>query len=179
VALGDRTRLVGVELQLSLRLIIEEDSMVAELRKTNKMLYEMDYNLWVLETVQKLQNRELDDLDWENLIEEVLGLSRSDKRKLESLLMRLIEHLLKLGYWEKEKEKNRGHWEREITNFRKQIKKELRASPSLKRYLLEIYLESYQDGRDLAARRSQLPLSMFPEQPMATLEQVLHEDWLP
>ena len=104
--------------------------MVSELRKTNKTLYDTDYNLWVLETVQKLQVRDLDDLDWENLIEEVLGLSRSDKRKLESLLMRLIEHLLKLGYWEKEKDKNRGHWEREITNFRKQIKKELRASPS-------------------------------------------------
>ena len=153
--------------------------MVAELRKTNKTLYDTDYNLWVLETVQKLQVRDLDDLDWENLIEEVLGLSRSDKRKLESLLMRLIEHLLKLGYWEKEKDKNRGHWEREITNFRKQIKKELRASPSLKRYLSEIYLESYQDGRDLASKRSQLPLSTFPEEPIANLEQILDEDWLP
>ena len=153
--------------------------MVAELRKTDKTLYETDYNLWVLETVQKLQGRDLDDLDWENLIEEVLGLSRSDKRKLESLLMRLIEHLLKLGYWEKEKDRNRGHWEREITNFRKQIKKELRASPSLKRYLSEIYLESYQDGRDLASKRSQLPLSTFPEEPIANLEQILDEDWLP
>ena len=93
--------------------------------------------------------------------------------------MRLIEHLLKLGYWEKEKDRNRGHWEREITNFRKQIKKELRASPSLKRYLSEIYLESYQDGRDLASKRSQLPLSTFPEEPIANLEQILDEDWLP
>ena len=153
--------------------------MVSELRKTNKTLYDTDYNLWVLETVQKLKVRDLDDLDWENLIEEVLGLSRSDKRKLESLLMRLIEHILKLGYWETEKDRNRGHWERGITNFRKQIKKELRASPSLKRYLSEIYLESYQDGRDLASKRSQLPLSTFPEEPIANLEQILDEDWLP
>ncbi len=153
--------------------------MVAELRKTDKNLYETDYNLWVLETVQRLQSRDLDDLDWDNLIEEVLSLSRSDKRKLESLLMRLIEHLLKLGYWEKEKDSNTGHWEREIANFRKQIKKELRASPSLKRYLVEIYLESYQDGRDLASKRSQLPLSTFPEKPIASLEEILDEDWLP
>jgi hypothetical protein len=153
--------------------------MVAELQKTNKTLYETDYNLWVLETVQKLQSRKLDDLDWENLIEEVLGLSRSDKRKLESLLMRLIEHLLKLGYWEKERDKNKGHWEREIANFRKQIKKELRDSPSLNRYLMEIYEESYRDGRDLACKRSQLPLSTFPEEAIANLDQILDEDWLP
>lgn len=60
-------------------------------------------------------------LDLDNLIEEVLSLSRSDKRKLESLLMRLIEHLLILQYWESEQERNRGHGQREIINFRKQI----------------------------------------------------------
>jgi hypothetical protein len=49
----------------------------------------------------------------------------------------------------------------------------------LKRYLSEIYLESYQDGRDLASKRSQLPLSTFPEEPIANLEQILDEDWLP
>ncbi|MGI0483546.1 DUF29 domain-containing protein, partial [Geminocystis sp. CENA526] len=70
--------------------------MVAQLVKKQTNLYDTDYNLWILETVKKLENRDLDSLDWENLIEEVLGLSRSDKRKLESLLIRLIEHLLKL-----------------------------------------------------------------------------------
>ena len=128
--------------------------MIAELRKINKSLYETDYNLWVLETVQKLQSRDLDYLDWENLIEEVEDLSERKRRKLESLLMRLIEHLLKLAYWEKERDRDRGHWEREIANLRKQIKKELMVSPSLKHYLSEIYLESYQDGWDLASKRS-------------------------
>jgi hypothetical protein len=60
--------------------MIEESSMVAELRKKNKSLYETDYNLWVLETVTKLKNRDLDALDWENLIEEVEDLSRQDKK---------------------------------------------------------------------------------------------------
>ena len=153
--------------------------MVAELRKTDKTLYETDYNLWVLETVQKLQDRDLDDLDWENLIEEVLGLSRSDKRKLESLLMRLIEHLLKLGYREKEREQNKKHWKGEIISFRKQIKRLLRDSPSLKPYLESVFEECYQDGREIAAQKSELPLITFPEEPIANLEQILDEDWLP
>ncbi|MFN9172960.1 MAG: DUF29 domain-containing protein [Synechocystis sp.] len=153
--------------------------MVTELRKTNKSLYETDYNLWVLEMVEKLKKQEFSGLDLANLIEEVLGLSRSDKRTLESLLMRLSEHLLKLSYWEREKEQNQRHWKGEIINFRKQIKRILRDSPSLKPYLESVFEECYQDGREIAAQKSELPLSTFPEKPIATLEQILDEDWLP
>jgi len=153
--------------------------MVAQLIKNQTNLYDTDYNLWVLETVKKLENRDLTSLDWENLIEEVLGLSRSDKRKLESLLIRLIEHLLKLGYWETERERNRKHWKGEIINFRKQIKRLLRDSPSLKPYLNSVFEECYQDGREIATEKSELPLSTFPEEPIAPLEQILDEDWLP
>jgi hypothetical protein len=153
--------------------------MVVELRKTNTNLYDTDYNLWILDTVQKLQCKDLDNLDWENLIEEVLGLGRSGKRKLESLMTRLIEHLLKLGYWQSERNYNQNHWRREIRNFRKQIKRELKASPSLKSYLVQIFDELYQDARELLADDSGLPIDMFPEQPIATLEQLLDEDWLP
>jgi hypothetical protein len=46
--------------------------MVAQLKTETKSLYDTDYNLWILETVKQLENRDLDNLDWENLIEEVL-----------------------------------------------------------------------------------------------------------
>ncbi|MBF2057196.1 MAG: DUF29 domain-containing protein [Cyanobacterium sp. T60_A2020_053] len=153
--------------------------MVQELIKQEKSLYDTDYNLWILKTVEKLAKRDLDSLDWENLIEEVLDLRERKRRKMESLLMRLIEHLLKLGYWEVEREKNRGHWEGEIANLRKLIRKELKASPSLKRYLEEIFDESYQDARDIACKRSRLPLNTFPQTPITDLEQILDENWLP
>jgi hypothetical protein len=153
--------------------------MVTELTQKQKSLYDTDYNLWVLKTVKQLENRELECLDWDNLIEEVLDLSRRDKRKLESLLMRLIEHLLKLGYWELEKDRNRKHWKGEIINFRKQIKRLLRDSPSLKPYLENVFEECYQDGREIASQRSELPLNTFPETPIASLEQILNENWLP
>ncbi len=153
--------------------------MVQQLIKQEKNLYDTDYNLWVLETIEKLEKRDLDSLDWENLIEEVLGLSRSDKRKLENLLMRLIEHLLKLGYWEIEKDRNKNHWKGEIRNFRVQIKRLLQDSPSLKPYISGIFDECYQNSRNIASDKSQLPLNSFPEDPIAPLEQILDENWLP
>ncbi len=153
--------------------------MLTDSQQKQKQLYETDYYLWVLETVKQLQNKNLDFLDWENLIEEVLDLSKREKRKLQSLLKRLLEHLLKLKYWENEVKKNKQHWRGEIANFRQKIKYQLEDSPSLKSYLDEIFLQSYQDARIIASEKSGLPLNLFPEQPMAPLKQVLDENWLP
>ncbi|QDZ39000.1 DUF29 domain-containing protein [Euhalothece natronophila Z-M001] len=153
--------------------------MVTESQQAQKPLYETDYYLWILKTVQKLQNRELEAIDWENLIDEVSDLSRREKRKLQSLLKRLFEHLLKLKYWENEAERNRRHWRGEIANFRQQIKYQLEDSPSLNSYLKEIFNQSYRDARVIASEKSGLSLGIFPEEPIAPLEQILDENWLP
>jgi len=154
-------------------------NMVRELKPTVKKLYDTDYNLWVIETVKLLENRDFDSIDWENLIEEVSDLSRRDKKKLKSLLIKLFEHLLKLKYWDAEVKYNKGHWLGEIRNFRQEINDELQDSPSLKPYVREIFEECYYKGKAIASDKSQLPLHTFPEKPMADIEQVLDENWLP
>ena len=65
--------------------------------------YETDYNQWLKETVKQLQERNFEQVDWDNLIEEIESIGKSDRRALMSLLTRLIEHLLKLAYWQEEK----------------------------------------------------------------------------
>jgi hypothetical protein len=52
-------------------------------------------------------------------------------------------------------------------------------SPSLKPYLLEIFNQCYKDGCKLARDSSGLLISHFPEQPIANLDKILDEDWLP
>ena len=153
--------------------------MVIQLQTTAKKLYDTDYNLWVMETVDQLKNKNFDAIDLENLIEEVSDLSRRDKRKLESLLRRLFEHLLKLKYWESQITRNQGHWKGEIRTFRKQINNELKTSPSLNRHLLEIFDKCYQDAREIVSDKSQLSINTFPEALIGTMEQVLDENWLP
>jgi hypothetical protein len=76
--------------------------MLVQEKSLTKTLYDADCNLWVLETVKQLESKDFESVDWENLIEEVSDLSRRDKRKLESSLTQLIEHLLKIKYWQSE-----------------------------------------------------------------------------
>jgi hypothetical protein len=45
-------------------------------------LYEQDFSLWVKDTVQKLKAKNTENLDWEHLIEEIEGLTRSDRREI-------------------------------------------------------------------------------------------------
>jgi len=153
--------------------------MLIQEKSSTQTLYDTDYNLWILETVKQLEKREFNALDLENLIEEVADLSRRDKNKLKSLLRNLFEHLLKLAYWQAELSRNESHWKGEIVNFRKQIQDLLENSPSLKPYLQQIFKKCYQDGREIAATRSQIPLSTFPEKAIGDLEQVLDESWFP
>ena len=153
--------------------------MVSELEKSHKTLYDADYNLWLEETVKRLQAKDFNAIDWENLIEEIASLGRSEKRRIESLLTRLLEHLLKLAYWDRERAYNQNHWKREIRNFRKQLKKEIKISPSLKRYLKEVFEECYQDGKKLVSLAAELPLATFPTKPIGNPEKILDENWFP
>ena len=62
-------------------------------------LYDRDFNLWVEEMAIALRNRDIKAMDWNNLLEEIEDLGKSEKRSLESYLERLVEHILKLKYW--------------------------------------------------------------------------------
>ncbi|MGK7954225.1 MAG: DUF29 domain-containing protein, partial [Crocosphaera sp.] len=86
---------------------------------------------------------------------------------------------LKLAYWETERDYNQAGWKREIRNFRIQIKRLLKDSPSLKPYLTEIIEECYQDSVNLSSDNMKLSTIMFPNHTIANLEQILDEDWLP
>jgi hypothetical protein len=152
--------------------------MVTSTQPTTQTLYDQDYYLWIRTTINQLRTGQFSAVDLENLLEELETMGRSEKRAIESLLTKLLVHLLKLKCWDSERERNQGHWLGEIRTFRKQIKKSLKDSPSLKPYILEIFDECYQDARLEASDRSQLPLDIFPVIPIGSLEQIL-DDWLP
>lgn len=151
--------------------------MVTSTQPTDQTLYDQDYYLWLKTTINQLRTGQFSAIDLENLLEELETIGKSEKRAIESLLTNLLVHLLKLKCWDSERERNQGHWQGEIRIFRRQIKKSLKDSPSLKPYILEIFDECYQDARKEASDRSQLPIDTFPLIPIGSLEQILDENW--
>jgi Domain of unknown function DUF29 len=142
-------------------------------------LYDTDYQLWLEQTIAKLQTQDFSQIDLDNLIEEIKSLGKKDKRAICSYLMRLCEHLLKVKYWQQERETCIRGWKLEIRNFRLQIQNLLKDSPSLKNYLQENLVLEYQNGRKLFLDATDFNSDMIPEEPCFNLEQVLDENWLP
>lgn len=144
-------------------------------------LYHQDLYQWIENTIHKIQHHNLDQLDWENLILELEDLGNSQKHELESRLLVLFEHLLKLAYWQEEREYNSRGWKGTIIEQRKQIQKLLKRNPSLKSFWLEIFSETYQDARDITIVKTGLDAEVFPKEVFCTPEQAqaIDENWQP
>ena len=122
-------------------------------------LYETDFYLWLEKTAHLLRERKLQQLDIENLLEEIEGMSRSEKDALESNLIIVLQHLLKCDY---QIPKRSPSWSYSIYEHSRRLKKSLKNSPSLKNYFYDVFGESYQEVRKLAYLETSLPLDTFP-----------------
>jgi hypothetical protein len=60
----------------------------------HSLIYEQNYSQWLQVTVEQLESRDLANIDWENLAEEIRALGNEQKHKVESYLRQLIKHLL-------------------------------------------------------------------------------------
>jgi hypothetical protein len=135
-------------------------------------LYDRDFNLWIEQMVLALNNKDINAMDWPNLLEEIEDMGKSEKRSLESYLERLIEHILKIKYWEAEKVRNYKHWQVEVVNFRNRILRLLDRSPSLKNYMEEIYPKIFDDAVSAQQIEFTIPQDSFIE-----LKQILKKDY--
>ncbi|AFZ31657.1 protein of unknown function DUF29 [Gloeocapsa sp. PCC 7428] len=139
-------------------------------------LYDTDYGLWLASQIDSLKSHQWDNLDIDNLIEELEGLNRSNKRELESYLVVILTHLLK---WEYQPNSRSGSWNGSIFNGRKRIARLLKEQPSLKTYIPEILQAAYVDGVEIARRETGLPSDTFPTECPYSISQILNLEFLP
>ena len=126
---------------------------------TRKSLYESDFLLWTQDTIAKLKAKDFDHLDFENLIEEVEALGRSEKKELASRLETLLAHLLKRIYIDIPQEFN--GWERTIREQRRRLTQALRKTPSLKSVWDELLDDAWELALDTV--RDDYPQYQFPD----------------
>ena len=126
-----------------------------------KQLHNQDLNLWLEQVATSIKNRDFENMDWDGLLEEIEDMGASEKRALRSYTRRLIDHILKLRYWNSEKDDNQKHWEREVVNFRYEIRQILKESPSLKNYLQQNYQDWYVNSVKAMQREFVIPDDNF------------------
>ena len=148
----------------------------ASTQATLAQTYEHDFCLWVEETAKLLHEGRISELDVANLVEEVESMGRSEKLALRSNLVIVLIHLLKYKY---QPEKRSVIWELSIAEYRRRLDDALEVSPSLKRYLVEVFDKCYLDARKQARIETRLELAQFPDGSPFTPEQCLDEDFLP
>ena len=137
--------------------------------------YEDDLHSWSLEQAALLRARRTEGLDWDHLAEELESMAGSDERELESRLCVILLHLLK---WQIQPELRGASWRKTLRTQRREIRKLLKQSPSLRRQMPGLVLEAYPDAVKDAVDETGLPIDSFPqESPYAA--DVLAESYLP
>ncbi|RME09885.1 MAG: DUF29 domain-containing protein, partial [Aquificota bacterium] len=106
-------------------------------REELKELYHRDFPLWAEINHELLKERLYDLVDWENLLEEIEDMARSDLKTCISQLARILEHMYK---WDHFRELAGGEtagkgWIKSVENARDRTKAILEDYPSLKNRL--------------------------------------------
>jgi Domain of unknown function DUF29 len=138
--------------------------------------YHQDFYAWAIYNAYMLKQGKLSEIDVENLIEELEGMAKRDRRTLLSRLAVLLAHLLK---WQFEPQRRSKSWQRTLIEERKQVHQLLQDSPSLKHQLVESLADAYESALRQAAEETGLDESNFPCACPYTLAQALDKEFYP
>lgn len=136
-----------------------------------------DYYGWTQETIEKLRQGRLSEVNVDDLIEELEDMAKGERRELRNRLAVLLAHLLK---WQYQPTRQGRSWRATIKEQRYQIGLLLSNSPSLKPVLEETLAEAYPSAVQRAVRETDLDEDTFPatfEQTDWTWEQVLDSEF--
>jgi hypothetical protein len=155
--------------------VIKKNAM-SSIKQLEQSLYERDFVAWLEQQATLARASQVSRLDLVNIAEELEGMGRSERRALESQLIRLLMHLLK---WQYQGSHRTGSWHLSIRDARRQIERILKDSPSLQSYTAEIFAHCYDAARGDATAETNMPVEVFPVRCPYTLKQVRDAEFLP
>lgn len=140
--------------------------------------YDVDVYAWTKSQAELMRSGRLDIIDVENIIVEIESLGSEQAHSVESYLVVVLEHLLKLGV--SVDRDPQCLWPQSIVNGRKGIKRRLKKSPTLSRELPSMFADAWPDARDQARNGLRVEEeSLVPATPSFTLVQALDPDFFP
>jgi hypothetical protein len=148
----------------------------ASVTEAKRVRSEEDLYAWSQEQAALLRARRHDALDWENLAEEIAAVGGSDRRELESRLCIILLHLLK---WQAQPARRGAGWRKTLRTQRREIRKLLKQSPSLRRQVPILIRDAYPDAVKDAVDETGLPAETFPRACPYAPDAILDEDHLP
>lgn len=149
---------------------------------SGKFAYDEDFYAWTQEQADLLRQvareRINTPIDWELVAEEIESVGRSDARALNSALLRVIEHLLKLEH--SPARDPRSGWRTSVINHRIEAEEELGTSPSLRGRidLARMHRHALRLAADGPAQYG-VPGKALPAECPYTLDQILDHGWWP
>jgi hypothetical protein len=145
--------------------------------------YEEDFYAWTRAQADALRRaaeaRPNADIDWANLAEEIEDVGKSVRRELESRLTVLLVHLLKWMHCPELLDRNARQWRLTIREQRKQVRREVGESGSLRPMIQAQFAEIYGDARERAAVEADVPEDRFPAEPAFALDDALSDAFPP
>jgi len=130
---------------------------------THQQLYETDYMLWLEKTLEQIKHKQIDQIDWDNLAEEIEGLGIALHHKIDSYLRRILIYLLLYKYSTIERKKSGSDWRDKIIDLQDELESLLEQSKTLYNYFLSRIDLIYLRARRGVIQKKQLDSSIFPE----------------
>jgi len=140
--------------------------------RTQKTLYDKDFQAWLHQQVFYLQKKDFAKIDLPHLLEEMETLGNSNPQALESHLIIILLHMLKQKHQPDYASKS---WRDSIVNGRVQIDKIIENSPSLKNHLKDekVFNKCFQSARRYAAKETGIDIRKFEKKCSWNIKEIL------
>ncbi len=110
----------------------------------SRALYDRDFWTGSRQQVAAVRRRDVGAIDWENVIEEIETLGRSEEHSWTSYCKNVISHLLKIEHSAAKEARN--HWRQEIETWRVEMHRTLQDNTGMKAKFPEMLGKAWSRG---------------------------------
>ena len=116
-------------------------------------LYHSDVYTWSVEQADALRRRDFAAVDWDNVIEEIESVGRTEERTWTSHCSQSINHLLCIEHYREATDKALRSWSREVRQFRGEMSDAIIENPGLQGKYQTMFANAWRSGRRKACER--------------------------